>query len=170
MWFCCYPAVCEKCAALSRRPGAHSAGPSGFDHVAGRSPHDELEKLADAGQIERGIWLFHCHRCDSWWEYDAWTYFPERSRLRRIRPVASLENWTAKQQRALKGPSLFFGGSLLFGGGLVVIAVFAGIGWLVNRLFSFEAANWVVYCLVLACLWFAFWMTRPSAERHRTDG
>jgi hypothetical protein len=114
--------------------------PDRQEDVVALPPHDKLDKLAEAGDIETGINLYRCRVCDSWWEYEEWTYFPERS-LRRIRPVAALEHWRAQHQQRMKPPSALFGSLLLFIVGLLVIAGFAGLGWLVNTLFSIEMAN-----------------------------
>jgi hypothetical protein len=111
------------------------AGRSGLDHVSGIPPHVELEKLAEAGHIEGGIWLYRCRRCSNYWEFDAWTYFPEESKLRRVAPVASLEKWTSKQRRAMKPRSMFVAGALLFGAGVLCLAAFAGIWWFAEMLF-----------------------------------
>jgi hypothetical protein len=86
-----------------------------LDHTAGIPPHGELEQIAEAGHIEWGIWLYRCQRCGSCWEFEAWTYFPDRSSLRRVLPVASLEQWAGKQRRRMKPRSILVGGSMVFG-------------------------------------------------------
>jgi hypothetical protein len=155
------PPACEKCQAVCRTVvGLRTA--DGHNPVVGFLPHDELDKLAEAGHIEVGVFLYRCRRCGSCWEYEEWSYFPESSRLRHIRPVASLEEWRTKQHRRLKPPSLLFSALLLFAAGLLVITAFAGIAWLVNTWFSFDAANWVVLGLVLGCLVFVVWMSQSS--------
>jgi hypothetical protein len=123
-----------------------------LDHVAGIPPHDELEHLAEAGHIEWGIWLYRCRRCASYWEFDAWTYFPERSNLRRVSPVASLDKWTSNQRRAMRPRSVLVAGALLFGAGLLSLAAFAGIWWLAETLFSFEVAFWTGFAVMMTCL------------------
>jgi hypothetical protein len=170
MWCRRFPPGCEKCAALSQRLGVQRPGRSGFEHTAGFPPHDELEKLAEAGHIEWGIWLYRCRSCASWWEFDAWTYFPERSRLRRVQPVAALEKWTSKQRRAMQPRSLLVAGSLVFSAGLIVIAMFAGIAWLAKTLFSFDVAVWTVYFVLMACLLFTYRMTGAHDGRPRPGG
>jgi hypothetical protein len=132
--------------------------------VAGVPPHEELDKLAEAGHIEWGIWLYRCRRCRRWWEFDAWTYFPERSRLRPVRPVRSLARWKDEQRRALRPRSLPVAAALIFFAGLAVIGLFAGIAWLVTAFFSSDVAGWVVYSLVLGCLLFLYRMVPPSLD------
>jgi hypothetical protein len=117
--------------------------------VAGIPPHDELEKLAETGHIEGGIWLYRCHRCNAYWEFVAWTYFPEESELRRVLPIASLEKWTRKQRRAIKPPSNLVAFALLFGAGILWVAVFAGIWWLAERVFSRAVAEWAAFIVLM---------------------
>jgi hypothetical protein len=120
--------------------------------VAGIPPHDELEKLAEAGHSEGGIWLYRCRRCSASWEFGAWTYFPEESTLRRVGPVASLEKWASKQQRAMKPRSMFVAGGLLFGAGMLWIAVFAGTWWAAEMLFSRAVAEGAAFSVLMAPL------------------
>jgi hypothetical protein len=152
MWFRQWPQVCDKCAALGRGTTAPDADRSRVEHMTGFGPHDDREQLAEAGHIEWGIWLYRCRRCSSYWEFDAWTYFPERSKLRRVSAVASLEKWTRKQRRAMKPRSMLVAGALVFGGGVLCIAAFAGIWWLAEILFSRTVAESICFFVVMVYL------------------
>jgi len=152
MWYRRFPPVCAKCATLCQRPGGLCAGRSGLDLMGGVPPHDELEKLAEAGHIEWGIWLYRCRRCSSYWELDEWAYFPQTAKLRRVAPVASLEKWTAKQRRRMKPRSLLVASALVLTAGVLLLAAFAGIWWLMEMLFSRAVAEWVGISIVMAFL------------------
>jgi hypothetical protein len=125
VWSTPLPSPCPQCARLLLP--AESGGPAKGELAAGVLTHDALAEVAAAGHIEWGIWLYRCRMCDTWWEYDVATYFPESSRLRRVRPVLSVDRWRAKQRRAMRPPSALIGGVLLFLAGLLLIGIFAAV-------------------------------------------
>src|SRR5262249_18811657 len=93
-----FPPVCEKCEGLRCSILAATTA-EGCIPVFDLQPHDELEKLAEAGHIEAGTSLCRCRRCDNWWEYDVSVYFQQLWALRQIRPVTSVEKWKSQQQQ-----------------------------------------------------------------------
>jgi hypothetical protein len=149
MWYRGLPPVCARCAALGRRPGGAGAS---LDLVPGAPPHDELDRLAEAGHIEWGNTLYRCRACGTYWELEEWTYFPGRANLRRVAPVASMAKWTARQRRRMEPRSLFVAGALVLGAGILLLAAFAGIWWMTEVLFSRAAAEAVSFSLVLLLL------------------
>jgi hypothetical protein len=164
MWFRQSRQLCDKCAALGRPAGADR---SCFEDMSGIPPHDELEQLAEAGHIEWGIWLYRCRRCSNYWEFDSWTYFPERAKLRRVSRVASLEKWTQKQRRRMKPRSIYVAGAWVLGAGVLCIAAFAGIWRLAEILFCRTVADSIGFVLLLSFLFLLYRLAEQQEALQR---
>jgi hypothetical protein len=139
----------------------------------GRPPHDELEQIAVAGHMEWGIWLYRCRICGSWWEFSAWTYSPDRCKLRRIATVASPEKWHARIRHALQPRSFLVSGFVVFLLGLACIAAWGGILWVFMHRIPKPVSYAVGAAFVLAGLVLAvrgMWYLSRGSRQARDQG
>ena len=149
-----FPPICEKCAAMPAHPDTQGATMGMCDRMPWNPPHDELEKIALAGHIELSILLYHCRRCDSWWEFTDSSYHPsDQSTRQRIPPVPSPDIWREQQQQAMKPyPEcirVLLASIAALVAGMVILGGIAGIAWLVATLFSRDSAEFAMFAILI---------------------